>query len=150
MYLFFGCAGLVGARHKNSCPHRAHILEKEDNKTEKRRELPGCPVVSTPPLHCPEPRTKIPQALHCGQKKKDGEKECNCPRPRLGMGNGIGQRSQVSKRVVREGLRENDLRGSSEELTDESCGYVDTPGKNTPGRYNGKCEGLKKGPCLLF
>lgn len=70
MYLFFGCAGLVAARHKNSCPHRAHILEKEDNKTEKRRELPGCPVVSTPPLHCPEPRTKIPQALHCGQKKK--------------------------------------------------------------------------------
>ena len=44
------------------------------------------------------PGTKIPQAMQCGQKKKkDQEKECNCPRPRLGMRNGIGQRSQVSE-----------------------------------------------------
>ena len=98
------------------------------------------------------PGTKIPQAMQCGQKKKkkDQEKERNCPRPRLGMWNGIGQRSQVSKRVVSTGLRENDFRGWSEGLTDESCGYVDTPGKNIPGRYNSKRKGLKKGPCLRF
>lgn len=68
--------------------------------------------------------------------------------PKAKAGDGKWDRAKIS--VVREGLRENDFRGSSEELTGESCGYVDTPGKNTPGRYNGKCEGLKKGPCLMF
>jgi len=97
MYLFFGCAGLVAARHKNSALTGLISWKKKTIRQRKGGNSLAAQwlALRLSTARSPELRSHKP-CIVAKKKKKDGEKECNCPRPRLGMGNGIGQRSAWS------------------------------------------------------